>query len=241
MARRHGSRGQCFTRPGPAAAERLAPTFTRARFARCAPSPLQVDSEVAALKASLSTAEAALKEAEEALLPPRLARLARTASGHISAQWAELQSSPTFGAAATRANEVAAQVAAQAGDLASKVKEQVGPYASEAYARASTLARSASIKASEVQSELTTVVDSQMRAVPALAPYADPVVVQAVVFGLMGAPVLLLLPLLSLLLGGKRGGGDDGRAAKKAAAGGAAKAKAGAAKPAAKPAKRALA
>jgi hypothetical protein len=181
----------------------------------------QYDKDLAALKASLAGAEAALKEAEEAIVPPGLVRLARSASGHLNAQWAELQSNPTFGAAAVKASEVAGQVAAQASEITSKVAEQVGPYASEAYTRASSLARSASIRAVQVQEELAGVVETHMRAVPALAPYVDPVIIQAVVYALIGLPLLVLLPLLAALLG-RAGGGAGGKAAggKKGSGGG---------------------
>lgn len=194
---------------------------------QCPNTPIapQVDKELAALKESL-------KEAEEALIPPRITRLVRSASGHLNDKWGELQASPVWGEYATRANQIIAQISAQIREILSMVVERAGPYASEGASKASEVVKTAGVKVRQVQEELTALVDHQLRAVPALAQYADPVVVQALVYAIMGLPVLLLLPVLSALLGGRRrgGSGSEGKAAggKRAAANGK---KAAAAKP----------
>jgi hypothetical protein len=129
-------------------------------------------------------------------VPPRLVRLARSASGHLADKWEELRASPTYGAAVSRANE-----------LARSASDATAPHLDAALSKGRALTRAASEKFSQVQAELTDVVDKQMRATPALETYADPVVVQAVVASILGAPLLLLLPLLSALFGRRGGGG----------------------------------
>jgi len=179
----------------------------------------KVDTELASLRA-------ALREAEEALLPPRVARLVRSASGQLADKWAELQANPTYGTAASTAADAASRAAALARqikgrsiELAAEVRERAGPHAARALVQAKALAAKARVKAAEVQAELTLVIDAKLKEVPQLAPYADPVVVQALVYSVMGAPLLLLLPLLSALFGGsrRRRGSDDGKGKRGAA------------------------
>jgi hypothetical protein len=170
----------------------------------CKMSLNKVDSELAALRG-------ALREAEEAIVPPRVARLVRSASGQLSDKWAEVLASPAYGAAAAQASAAWAQASAKAAELSKQLQERAGPHAAKALEQGKELAAQARAKAAQVQAELTAAIDAQLRATPALAPYADPVVVQALVYSVMGAPLLLLLPLLSALLGGgRRGGGGKG-------------------------------
>jgi hypothetical protein len=141
-------------------------------------------------------------------VPPRLARLARSASGQLADKWEELRASPTFGGAAGAASE-----------LARSVSERAGPHVGAALSKGRELTRSASAQISRVQSELTDIVETQMRATPALQRYADPVLIQAVVASILGAPLLLLLPLLAGLCS-RRGGGDDAGGARRSGAAG---------------------
>lgn len=59
-----------------------------------------------------------------------------------------------------------------------------------------------------VEAELTSLLMAQLQSVPALAPYADPVVVQLLVYAVLGSPLLLLLPVLAWVFGSSGSAGD---------------------------------
>ena len=158
--------------------------------------------------AELSSLRAALRDAEEALVPPRLARLARSASGRLADQWAALQADPSYGAAAAAASRTASDAAAAAAGAAARARAAAGPHAEKALDAAATAVAAAQAKAAQVVEELEALIGKQMRAAPALAPYADPVAVRLLALVVAGLPLLVLLPLLSALRGGGSGSGS---------------------------------
>lgn len=77
---------------------------------------------------------------------------------------------------------------------------------------------------SNVETELKALIGGQLRAQPALASYDDPVVIQMLAYAVMGAPLLLLVPLLASCMGGGGGSSSSGSGGRGARSGASSKA-----------------